>query len=191
MIALRHVWRFDAAFTAFAIQGLDSNEDGELSAEELQPLAQTNIESLAEYEYFSFLTSVERKGHELLPRETQTPFEKPQEYWLAFSDGRLTLFFTLPLKKPLSVLGKKLEIEVFDPDFFVAFTPTEEDPFILDRAPQGCRTQFQKPQGLDPALQEALAQIPATTRTLPSELRAQLQDGMATTVSNKVQIVCQ
>jgi ABC-type uncharacterized transport system substrate-binding protein len=44
--AVRHHWRFDEAFSAFAVQGLDTDSDGLYSAEELAPLAQENVESL-------------------------------------------------------------------------------------------------------------------------------------------------
>ena len=53
---IRHHWRFDEAFTAFALQGLDHDGDGSYSPEELQPLAQENVESLADYDFFTFVS---------------------------------------------------------------------------------------------------------------------------------------
>ena len=50
----RHKWTFDEGYTSFAIDGLDTNGDGIYSEEELKPLAQTNIEALKEFEYFTF-----------------------------------------------------------------------------------------------------------------------------------------
>jgi ABC-type uncharacterized transport system substrate-binding protein len=35
--AIRHHWRFDEAFSAFALQGLDTDGDGSYSPEELKP----------------------------------------------------------------------------------------------------------------------------------------------------------
>ena len=45
----------------------------------------------------------------------------PTEYWLEFHGGRLTLFYTLPLKRPVAIHGKAT-LEVFDPEYFVAFS---------------------------------------------------------------------
>ena len=60
MTAVRHIWQFDEAFTAFAIQGLDANNDGKLSDAELQPLAKVNVDSLKEYDFFTYLTVGEK-----------------------------------------------------------------------------------------------------------------------------------
>src|SRR5208282_2576930 len=50
----RHKWTFDEMYSEFAVQGLDTNGDGIYSADELKPLAQTNVEALKEFEYFTF-----------------------------------------------------------------------------------------------------------------------------------------
>ena len=55
---IRHAWTFDDMFSAFAAQGLDTNNDGKLSREELADLAKTNVESLKEFGYFT----VEQEG---------------------------------------------------------------------------------------------------------------------------------
>ena len=39
LTAVRHVWRFDDGYSAFASQGLDTDGDGVLTIKELQPLA--------------------------------------------------------------------------------------------------------------------------------------------------------
>ena len=38
-----------------AIQGLDTDGDGAYSKEELEPLAKVNVESLKEFDYFTFV----------------------------------------------------------------------------------------------------------------------------------------
>src|SRR5919202_1871498 len=53
--AIRHSWTFDEAFSAFAVQGLDTDNDGKYSREELRPLAEVNVTSLREYGYFTTL----------------------------------------------------------------------------------------------------------------------------------------
>ncbi|MFL6811811.1 MAG: DUF1007 family protein, partial [Bradyrhizobium canariense] len=51
---VRHAWTFDDMFSAYAVQGLESKAKGAYTREELGPLAQTNVESLKEYAYFTF-----------------------------------------------------------------------------------------------------------------------------------------
>jgi ABC-type uncharacterized transport system substrate-binding protein len=95
--ALRHVWRFDDAFSAFASQGLDADGDGNLSIEELQPLAKVNVESLKDYDYFSYLRVAGKR----------IGFKIPTEYWLQSNDGFLTLFYTLPLMQAVKPEDRK------------------------------------------------------------------------------------
>ena len=54
---VRHAWAFDDMFSAFATQGLDTKEKGKFSREDLAPLAKVNIESLKEYDYFTYATA--------------------------------------------------------------------------------------------------------------------------------------
>ena len=68
MTAVRHIWQFDEAFTSFAIQGLDADNDGKLSDDELQPLAKVNVDSLKEYGFFTYLT-VGQEGRGIRPAD--------------------------------------------------------------------------------------------------------------------------
>lgn len=159
MTAIRHIWQFDEAFTAFAVQGLDANGDGKLSDEELQPLAKVNVDSLKEYRYF---TSLKVNGRHV-------PVLPPKEYWLDFHGGRLTLFYTLPLKTPTAP-GPNTTLEVFDPEYFVAFNFVPKDTIHLAGAPASCHAAYRPPHELDDATMAKLAAIPMDQRDLPPEL---------------------
>jgi ABC-type uncharacterized transport system substrate-binding protein len=158
--AIRNIWQFDPAFSEYAIQGLDVDGDGKVSDEELKPLAKVNVEALKEYDFFTFLT----RGRE------KAAFAPPQEYWLEFRGGRLTLFYTLPLKEPVPV-GKGLTLEIFDPEYFVAFTFIKEKPITLVDAPPGCQGHYKPPHELDNATMAALSAIPIDQHDLPPELQ--------------------
>ncbi len=58
---VRHAWSFDEAYSAFAVQGLDTNQDGTTSREELQELAKINTESLIEFNYFTVVKADGKK----------------------------------------------------------------------------------------------------------------------------------
>ena len=59
---VRHHWAFDDMFSAFATQGLDAKEKGKFTREELAPLAKVNVESLKEYDYFTYATADGKKA---------------------------------------------------------------------------------------------------------------------------------
>ncbi len=109
----RHKWTFDEGYTNFAIDGLDANGDGKYSEDELQPLAQTNIEALKEFEYFTFA----------FLGDTKLPMKAPVDYRLDYKDKLLTLTFTLPLEKPVAYEKiKDFSFAVYDPGMYVALT---------------------------------------------------------------------
>jgi ABC-type uncharacterized transport system substrate-binding protein len=171
---VRNVWRFDRAFSAFASQGLDKDGDGKLSEKELAPLAKTNVQSLKEYAFFTFL----RIGKQRLK------FEFPDEYFLRVYDGRLTLFFQLPLTTP-TLPGPTTTLEIYDPEYFVAFTFAKNDPITLYQAPAGCVVRIHPPRPLDANIMAKLAAIPADQHDLPQELQ-----GAAVDLANVITLTC-
>jgi ABC-type uncharacterized transport system substrate-binding protein len=130
---VRHAWTFDDMFSTYAVQGIETKVKGQYSREELGPLAQTNVESLKEYGFFTFAKADGKKQK----------FEEPVDYYLEYRDSLLILHFTLPLKAP--VKPKQLSLEVFDPEFFIDFTYAEKDPVQLVGAPASCQIKFQRP----------------------------------------------
>ena len=130
---VRHAWVFDDMFTTYALQGIETKTKGVYSREELGSLAQTNVESLKEFAYFTFAKADGRKEK----------FQEPVDYFLEYKDAALILHFTLPLKTP--VKPKELELEVFDPSFFIDFQFADRAPFKLVGAPAACQMKFQRP----------------------------------------------
>jgi ABC-type uncharacterized transport system substrate-binding protein len=130
---VRHAWAFDDMFSTYALQGIESKTKGVYSREELSSLAQTNIESLKDFGYFTFAKADGNKAK----------FLEPVDYFLEYKDSVLTLHFTLPLKTPLK--PRELALEVFDPSFFISFTFADKDPIRLAGAPAACQMKFQRP----------------------------------------------
>lgn len=138
VVAVKHAWTFDEMFSAFASQGLDKNNDGKLSREELADLAEVNVTSLEEFNYFSVAKS----------SGSSIGFEKPKDYWLeADKDNVLTLNFTLPLKTKAQ--KGDLTLDVFDPSYFVDLSYAEGEAVKLSGAPAGCTAEIKRPQSAD------------------------------------------
>ena len=88
---VRHAWTFDDMFSIFATQGLEAKKKGEFTREELAPLAEVNVTSLKEYDFFTYAKANGKK----------LEFDEPAAgYYLDFDKKEtvLTLHFTLPLK---------------------------------------------------------------------------------------------
>ncbi|MGH6665180.1 MAG: DUF1007 family protein [Pseudolabrys sp.] len=146
---IRQQWAFDDMFSAFATQGLATKEKGKFTREELAPLAKVNVESLKEYDYFTYATADGKKK----------PLSDPLPgYWLDYKDTILTLNFTLPFKTP--VKAKELKIEVYDPSIFVDFEWAKDNPVHLVGAPH-CKADVVLPREMTYAEGQALSMIPA------------------------------
>jgi ABC-type uncharacterized transport system substrate-binding protein len=130
---VRHAWTFDEMFTTYALQGLATKTKGVYTREELAPLAQTNVESLKEFGFFTFVKADGKKEK----------FVDPVDYFLEYKDSALTLHFVLPAKTPFK--AKQTALEVFDPAFFIDFKFEDADPIKLVGAPAACQMKFQRP----------------------------------------------
>jgi len=130
---VRHAWTFDDMFSTYALQGIETKTKGVYSREQLAPLAQTNVESLKEFGFFTFAKADGKKEK----------FLEPVDYFLDYKDAALTLHFTLPLKTPVKT--KQLALEVFDPSYFIDFAFADQNPIKLVGAPPSCQLKFQRP----------------------------------------------
>ncbi|MGH6727621.1 MAG: DUF1007 family protein [Pseudolabrys sp.] len=131
---IRHHWAFDDMFSAFATQGLASKVKGQFTREELAPLAKVNVESLKEYQYFTYVTADGKKAELTDPAPG---------YWLDYKDTVLTLNFTLPFKTP--VKAKYMRIEIYDPTIFVDFEFAKTSPVHIENFPHGCKADVALP----------------------------------------------
>ena len=167
---IRHAWAFDDMFSAFATQGLDSKEKGKFTREELAELAKVNVESLKEFDYFTYATADGAKAELTDPAPG---------YWLDYKDQVLTLNFLLPFKKP--VKAKELKVEIYDPSIFVDFAFAKEKPVQLAGAPK-CKLDVVLPREMTFAEGKALSQIPADQKNTTMTWGAQF--------ANKILVHC-
>jgi ABC-type uncharacterized transport system substrate-binding protein len=168
---VRHAWSFDDMFSAFATQGIESKEKGKFTREELAALAKVNVESLKEYDYFTYATA---DGVKVLMTDPLP------DYWLDYNDQILTLNFTIPLKTPIK--AKVFKVDIYDPTIFVDFSFDKSKPAHLVNPPAGCRLDIALPRELTFAEGKALAQIPADEANTTMAFGAQL--------ANKIIVNC-
>jgi ABC-type nickel/cobalt efflux system permease component RcnA/ABC-type uncharacterized transport system substrate-binding protein len=137
--AVKHAWRFDDMFSAFAVQGLDTDTDGKLSKDELQALAEVNVTSLKEFDFFTF---GEAGGNGV-------SFNQPVDYWLDYDGTALTLNFTLPVSSAHT--ASTVRLEIYDPTYFVSFSLADDKPATLEGAPEDCRIDAEGPDDEKPS----------------------------------------
>jgi nickel/cobalt transporter (NicO) family protein len=170
-IAVKHAWTFDDMYSTFATQDLKSKEKGKFTREELAPLAEVNATSLKEFNYFTFATA---NGEKLALNDAS-------DYWLEFKDSMLTLFFTLTFKSP--VRADRIDIEIFDPDFFVDFSFPEKNPapVTLTGAPEKCKVHVIRPTD---ASQPQVQRLPDAQATPGQNLGAQFASSIIVNCSD-------
>lgn len=163
LTALKQAWTFDDAFSAFALQGMEKQKDGTYGDDVLKPLAEVNVTSLKEYDYFV-------KGK---TATAKIAFNDPVDYYLTYENETLTLHFTLPLKTPIA--AKALTFDIYDPTIFVSFSFAEKDAVSSPGAPAGCTAEAISPTpGSGPST--TLSESFFTNLTAGSDYGAQFAD---------------
>jgi ABC-type uncharacterized transport system substrate-binding protein len=147
MTGVRHAWTFDEMFAAYALQGTKHAKKGQYTREELAPLAEVNVTSLKEYDYFTYARADGKK----------LKFSDATDFWLEYKNAALTLHFTLPLKAPAA--AKAMQIEIYDPSIFVDFEFAKDNPALLSGAPPQCSLTVDLPHQPTPAEQFRLSQL--------------------------------
>jgi ABC-type uncharacterized transport system substrate-binding protein len=127
MIGVRHAWSFDEMYSAFITLGTEGSQKGISTHEKLASLAEAQVASLKSSDYF---TSATVNG-------IKQQFEPSIDYRLESVDGVLTLHFTLPFRLPLT--GQTLELEVYDPSYFVDISLARQEPVELVNPPSRCK----------------------------------------------------
>jgi ABC-type uncharacterized transport system substrate-binding protein len=139
---LGHVWRFDDLFSSTVLLEFDENKDLQLDDRELQTIADVVYNSLAEFDYFQFVTS---DGKDVAMR-------KPDRFIASFEDNVLTVMFASEPEAPLALHGK-VAFGVYDPTFYTAIDFLEDDAMMVENLPAACQRAVVRP---DP--EEAIAQ---------------------------------
>ena len=171
-VGVRHAWKFDDMFSAFAVQGLEAKDKAKPTREELAPLAEVNVTSLKDFDYFTNATADGKK----------VTFKDPAkgDYWLDYGDAVLTLHFLLPFTEP--VRAKELVLDIYDPQIFIDFALAKDKPIALANAPSGCNATATPPRQMTFQESKRLAEIGADQKNTEMAWGANF--------ANKLKVVC-
>lgn len=164
VVELRHDWTFDTAFSAWVIQGLDTNGDRETSPEELQGLADENMTGLAEYGFYT------TAGDTTDPLQ----FTPVGDQRMVYADGHTKLSYSLTTDRP-HPLGKRFELGVYDPEYYVAITFADASDVTLENAPDGCVVTLEPPKEMAPDVEQRLFALGPDVTQLPPDLAAAMR----------------
>jgi ABC-type uncharacterized transport system substrate-binding protein len=171
---VRHVWTFDDMFSAFATMGFPKT-NGTFTRETLQPLAKVNVDSLKDFDYFTYA--------KIDGQRVKDAFAEPTaDYWLDYDADStlLTLHFTLPFKTPVKAKSS-LQLEVYDPTFFIDFAMAKDHPVTLVGAPAQCKVATEKPPDIN---------FPTTLRLDRELVTSEANIGMGASFANKITVSC-
>jgi nickel/cobalt exporter len=157
---MRHEWTFDEAFSSWSIQGLDANNDGVTSREEMQGLADEHMRGLADYSFYTFAGE----------GPTNLVFAYGHKPTLDYENSRTTLRFEVVLDQPYAI-ADALEVAVNDPEYYVAITFAGPTTVSAEGLPDRCSLSLEPPRPLTPELEARIFAIPPDQQ-LPSDLVA-------------------
>ena len=129
-----------------------------LTREELEPLAEINVESLKDFDYFTVARINGKKVDFLDP---------PSGYYLDYKDQILTLHFTLPLKTPMK--AQDVQIEISDPSYFVDFSFEKATRSRWSARRPDCKLEVARPEEMDPAMAAKLFQMAPDQKLDPAQ----------------------
>jgi ABC-type uncharacterized transport system substrate-binding protein len=133
--SLRHVWRFDEVFSSGEVLlAFDANQDLNLDNAELEAAGATFHQSLAEFDYFQFMT-IDGKDVELAA---------PEQLMVTFEDGQMIVLFESKPSVPVKLSGT-IGFGVYDPSFYIAIDFADDAQLAATGLPAGCRQSVIRP----------------------------------------------
>ena len=142
-------WTFDDAYAKVALDGLDKNGDGVYDPSELEPLTRENLDSLKDYNYFTYVR------YDGKPQAIGTPVDAGQIY----SENKLQLHFQVPLVTPLDPTRGEFVLKTYDPEFYIAFDYDKDEPVsVIGNMPKTCQLVV-KPVPTDAQLDQTRAML--------------------------------
>lgn len=165
LVGFDNTWTFDSFYSAWIVQGLPRDAEGDLTPEALAQISDGMLANVIDKEYFT--TARDGLGALVLGRAV-----KPV---LSYDHDKLQFSFYVPISEP-RVIVDNLRLTIDDPQYYVALDFRGVDPVSLAGAPTDCTKGMIAPQAMSPDLSAALSEIAADVTTIPNDLRERLQN---------------
>ncbi|MBB3935651.1 DUF1007 family protein [Aureimonas phyllosphaerae] len=133
--SVRNIWRFDELFSSSVVVDFDKNGNGTLDDDEVQAVAETVRQSIAEWDFYTFV-SIGNRDLKLKP---------PESIRGLFEKGQLLLFFEMKLEEAVDLKAQPVTFSVYDESYFVAFDFANETAFQLLDLPKTCTKSYTRP----------------------------------------------
>jgi ABC-type nickel/cobalt efflux system permease component RcnA/ABC-type uncharacterized transport system substrate-binding protein len=164
IVGLKHEWSFDEAFSAWVVQGLDTNGDRQTSPEELQGLADDNLAGLTDYGFYTYAGA----------QDNPLTFAPDGDQRMVYENGHVTLRYGLSVVNP-QPMANRFELGIYDPEYYVAISFADAGAVTLENAPAGCGVMLEPPKEMSQALQNRLFALGPEVTELPPDLAAAMR----------------
>jgi|GEM_PF-5457703 len=154
--ALQQTWLFDAPYTAYATEGLETHGDGQADPHLLKTFLEEMLESLHDSNYFTEVHHYDadyfseiwlKEKNRKKKRKTALDLGGATGLSFAFIDKRLQMQFTVPLVTALNIREGIIKYAIYDPDFHfkIAHMPPPA-PITFRNSPSLCHYNMHKPR---------------------------------------------
>lgn len=135
--ALHQTWLFDDFYSLFVMEGALEIGGGKISQPALESLLAENMKNLAEYDYFTKISS----------GENSLSMSPPINATTQVIDKRLEMAFEIPLADPVSVNDIPLTYAIYDPTYYIEMVHIESDQAVtFNKASTSCVANITQPQ---------------------------------------------
>ncbi|WP_047466302.1 DUF1007 family protein [Rhizobium rhizogenes] len=132
---LRNIWHFDEVFSSSVVMDFDKGDNQTLNASELKAVGKTVRDSLAQYNYYTNVTS----------NGKAVPMAKPDAVQADYKDGALTLTFSLRPEQKTFLKGTT-SFGIYDKTLYTAVDfATDDDMTISGPASGRCKRKVIRP----------------------------------------------
>ena len=132
--SLGHVWRFDDLFSSTVLLEFDENSDLVLDDGELATVAGVVHDSLAEFDYFQFVSV----------SGAPVAMQAPDQLIATYENDQLTILFQSHPVEPMKLDGTAA-FGVYDPTFYTAIDFYEDGDLVVRGMPTDCSSAVIRP----------------------------------------------
>jgi ABC-type uncharacterized transport system substrate-binding protein len=131
IVGVRMRWTFDEMYSSMIKSDYTKSKDGRLTREDVRTIERENFSNLAN---FGFFLDIKINGRPLKVTSVK-------DFDAQYKANRMIFEFTVPLATETRQSPDLIELDAFDPEYFVEFTIADADPVTIehgDRVATGC-----------------------------------------------------